>query len=550
LDMMGLQYTTLEGETLSSLGRPNPGSTESRPPTLIINATPAALKNLAGNLAAVHAFARAGGSLILCGVTPEGLADFNKIVGVDHIMRPFVRERVMLPVPRSRLTSGLTSADITLFSSQRIFHWTEGNYTASDVFSHVVDYDNPAPFAASTFPHYPNIVNGFVTADGWPLIINFNANEDGSPFQVPITFPKEFEFTEFTWIGNTLYSPQTKINLVFDNDRGSMLAFDTAPNNEPHVFTLDPPRKATEITLEIAEWIPTAGNTIGIDNIGFKVKRPDGFYNTVKPLVNIGGLMEYEMGAGRVVLCNLLFQENEAVPENAGKKRRVLSTVLHNLKAPFAAGKTVIAGMNLNYTPLDISSKSTQYRNAQGWFGDPARSFKDFPHGRQRMAGVPFDIYEMATSIVPNALMLRGGGIPGDLPQEILGIPVNLEADALFFLHAARVDRRRNATDVREGRFFELAKYVVRYADGEAVEVPIFSERDIDHYAQQTPAVVAGSQIAWMKKFEGADETAVAYMAQWNNPRPGVAIATVDLLPGADNAGVPVLLALTAAQAE
>ena len=36
---------------------------------------------------------------------------------------------------------------------------------------------------------------------------------------------------------------------------------------------------------------------------------------------------------------------------------------------------------------------------------------------------------------------------------------------------------------------------------------------------------------------------------QWNNPRPDVEIASVDLLPGADKAGTPALLALTAATA-
>jgi len=223
---------------------------------------------------------------------------------------------------------------------------------------------------------------------------------------------------------------------------------------------------------------------------------------------------------------------------------------LRNLKAPFVGGKTVIAGMNLNYTTVDLSAKATQFRGEQGWFGDRARSFKDFPHGLHRMAGVPFDIYEMPTSPVPNALMLHGGGIPGDLPQEITGIPVNLGADALFFLHAARIDRRRNANEIRDGKFLELAKYVVRYVDGETVEIPVVSERDVDHYSQAVPAAVPGSQIAWVKKFEANDDHAVAYMTQWNNPRPGVAIATLDLLPGKDNAGVPVLLALTAARTE
>ncbi|MCL1887841.1 MAG: hypothetical protein FWF96_03090, partial [Kiritimatiellaeota bacterium] len=506
------------------------------------------------NLDAVRAFITAGGSLILCGVTPEGLADYNKIVGVDHVMRPFVRERVTLPALRSRLTAGLTAADITLFSSERIFNWTAGNYVASDVFSHVVDYDDPAPFGESTFFGYKNIVNGFVGADGWPLIQNFNINDDGSPYQVPIAFPKEFEFAGFTWIGNINYWPQTKVNLVFDNDRDTLLAFDTAPNNEPQVFAIDPPRKASHVTLEIAEWLPVEGkgkNTIGIDNIAFKVRRPDGFYNSVKPFVNIGGLMEYEMGAGRVVLCNLLFQETEAVPENAGKKRRVLATLLRNMKAPFAAGKTLIAGMDtLAYAPVDLSAKSTQYRGEQGWFGDKARTFKDFPSGRQRMAGVPFDIYEMPTSPVPDALMLKGNGIPGDLPESITGIPVDCEADALFFLHAARIDRRVDANAKRDGRWLEIARYVVHYADGETVEIPVMAERDVDNHAQPNPAVIPGAQIAWSKKFDANDDTAVAYLMQWTNPRPDTPIATLDLLPGKDNAGVPALLALTAARAE
>jgi beta-galactosidase len=549
LDAMGLQYKELgiKSEELGvnfSLLTPNS--------SLIVNATPAVLKTLADNLAAVKKFTTEGGALILCGVTPEGLADYNKIVGVDHVIRPFGRERVTLPALRSRLTAGLTASDVTLFSSERIFNWTDGNYVASDVFSHVVDYDDLAPFGTSSFGSYKQIVNGFVSADGWPLIINFAINADNSPFQVPITFPKEYTFSEFTWIGNIFYWPQKKINLLFDGDRASMLSFPTAPNAEPHVFAITPPRRAKSVTLEIAEWEPVQGKgaLVGIDNISLKVQRPPAFYNTVKPFVNVGGLMEYEMGKGRIVLCNLLFQANEPVPENAAKKRRILSTILHNLKAPFSGGRTVVAGMNLKYTPLDISKSATQFRDDKGWFGDKARTFKDLPTGRQRMAGVPFDIYEMPTSPVPNALMLRGGGVPGNLPVEIKGVPLGIKADALFFLHAARVDRRLNDREKREGKVFELAKYIVHYADGQTVEIPLIAEKDVEHYVQKTPAAIPGSQIAWTKKYDTSDDTAVAYMKQWTNPRPDVAVATIDLLPGKDNAGVPVLLALTAALAE
>jgi hypothetical protein len=37
-------------------------------------------------------------------------------------------------------------------------------------------------------------------------------------------FEAEVTLTAFTWIGNVLYWPQTKINLVFDGDRTNPLA--------------------------------------------------------------------------------------------------------------------------------------------------------------------------------------------------------------------------------------------------------------------------------------------------------------------------------------
>ena len=61
-----------------------------------------------------------------------------------------------------------------------------------------------------------------------------------------------------------------------------------------------------------------------------------------------------------------------------------------------------------------------------------------------------YNIYEMPTSPVPQVLMLGGNGVPGNLPAEITGIPVNSKADALFFLHTARLDRRLNDRDRRE----------------------------------------------------------------------------------------------------
>jgi hypothetical protein len=124
---------------------------------------------------------------------------------------------------------------------------------------------------------------------------------------------------------------------------------------------------------------------------------------------------------------------------------------------------------------------------------------------------------------------------------------VNRKADALFFLQAAKVVRERSPNDIKEGKRYELARYVVHYADGQSQEVPVWAQIDVDNYVQRVPTPVPGAQIAWSKPYEGTDQSAVAYSMQWNNPRPGEEIASLDVLPGKDKAGTIALLAVTAA---
>jgi hypothetical protein len=149
---------------------------------------------------------------------------------------------------------------------------------------------------------------------------------------------------------------------------------------------------------------------------------------------------------------------------------------------------------------------------------------------------------------VPQVLMLGGKNVPGNLPEQILDIPINTKMDALFFLHTARIDRRLNAREQKEKKQVELCRYVIHYADGQTVEVPILSEIDIDHYRQKGPRSLPGAQLAWAGKFENSEDRAVLYAKQWNNPRPDAAVASVDLVYGEDkDRGVPVLIAITAA---
>jgi len=545
LDAMGLQYSKA-ADPLAALATPGA--------IAVVHATPANLKVLADNGAKVDQFTQTGGYLLLNGLTPEGLESYNKLVGVDHMIRPFKRERVLFPPVRDPLTAGLTTGDVALYTSKRIFSFTDGNYVVPDQFSYVVDFDEVAPFGKSSFFAYDNIVNGFTNADGWPLIINFEIPKDFSPYDVPIDFPKPQTITEFTWIGNTNYWPQTKVNLIFDDDKSKVISYDVQPTGEAQTHAVNPPRAAKRVTVQIAGWQEVAGKKplVGIDNIYLKAQRSPEFYAKVKPLLNVGGMMRYPRGAGGIVLCNLLLKETEEVPLNAVKKQNILATLLRNLKAPFASGRSVIAGANLAYAPIDLSKHATAFRNEKGWFGDKTFHFRDLPTGKQKLAGVLYDVYEFATSPVPTVILLGGNRMPPALPMEVKGIPVNRKADALFFLHAARIDQRRTEKELKEKKQFELFRYVVTYADGQTQAVPIYAETDVEHYRQDTaPKPIPGAQLAWARQYEGTTTWAAAYSKQWNNPRPEVEIKSIDVTYPSDikPRGVPAVLAITAASA-
>lgn len=538
LDQAGLQYRPAT----------DPLSTLSAGKIAVVEATPANLKTLSANLPKVRAFTRSGGTLFLHGLTPEGLTDYNKLVGYDHLIRPFRRERVAFPAVKDPLTAGIPISDIALYSSEKIFPWQEGNYVSSDTFTYCVDYDDVAPFATLPSDYHYNTVNGMVSADSWKYIFSFDLNADPVP-QFTLRFPKPQEITEIEWIGNALYHLATKVELTSEKDK--KVTLNTQPNNEPQTIPIPGGLVTKELNLRIADWqkVPNVGaNVVGIDNIRLKARRPADFPEKVKPLDSAGGMMRYPQGRGAIILCNLNFKETEDVPDNGNKKRNVLATLLRNLKAPFAGGKTVIAGAkNLVYRTVDLAKHANQYRTERGWFGAAKFTFAALPTGRQTFAGVPFEVYEFPTSPVPTAVMLGGAGVPNNLPEEVKGIPVNRKADALFFLQTARLDSRRNERERGENKKYEMARYIVTYADGKTEIIPLYAEIDLEDYRQKVPMPLPGAQLGWTRPYEGGDLSATAYVKQWNNPRPTVEIKSIDLVYGPDRRGVPVLLALTAA---
>ena len=275
-------------------------------------------------------------AILLHNLTPDGLDTFNRLVKTDHLIREFRRERVLFPPKKHPLTEGLTLGDITMRSGERIFGWTSDEYVASDIFSYVVDLEDVAPFAARCF-EVEQLTNGMYSADGWKYIHNYDALDKAPDDRLVFRFPREVELVGGEWVGNTFYYPVTRFGLFFDGKKDACVEFPVEPINDPQTFAIPQPIRGKELTIRLADWtvLPDKRQVTGLDNIRLFQKRPESYYKTVKPLLNIGALVEYQLPGQSVLLCNLKFQEKEAVPENGAKKRTILGTILRNLNAEF-----------------------------------------------------------------------------------------------------------------------------------------------------------------------------------------------------------------------
>ena len=338
LDAVHLQYANA-ADPLTALGAP--GS------VTIVDASPTNLATLATNRANVSQFTSSGGWIVLNNLPPAGISSFDKLVGVDHLIRPFRQEKVTFSSPRDPLTQGLSPADIVMGSGKNIFNWEAGEYPDSDEFSYVVDTDDIAPFCTSSFFGWGNITNGFSMADGfWPLIINFPIDPAAKSFDIPIKLPQEETIIGFTFVGDNNYWPQTKLNLNFGGSDNLSLTYDhgdTSAPAEPESYVISPPRKVSSLTVQITGWdrLPNVAPTIGVDNIYLMVKRPNDFNRRVHPILNVGALVDYPNGKGGIVLCNIKFKDpsSESNPENAEKKQTILAAILKNLDCQFSEEK-------------------------------------------------------------------------------------------------------------------------------------------------------------------------------------------------------------------
>ncbi|OWK41112.1 hypothetical protein [Fimbriiglobus ruber] len=519
---------------------------------VIADATPDALAKLAAAADKVKAFTNTGGALVLWGVTPAGLGDFNKLVGFDHVIRPFKMERVTLPPVRDPLLAGLTIRDMALESAEKIYPWSGDRYPANDTFTYVVDTDDIAPFVKSEkYAHgWSQMTNGLTSADSWKFIFYHDQSKAGERPSWRGTLPKEEEITGLSVIINAHYRKLTRLRVVFDDNVATAVTLALKPEGELKQSFTFPPRKCRSIALEPLEWTDHTHPVIGIDNLWLTVRRPPDFASRVVPLLNIGALVHYPQGKGGILLNQVNVPAAEPNPENAGKKRNLVATLLRNLGADFAVERVVIPGQNLVYTPIPLGEKCNTFLTAdKGWLpGQP--DLAHFPVGDQQFAGVRYAVRDFKTSPLPAVIALTGPGAKAGTPAEVKGIPVNQKADALFFLHTFHQAKEWKPTGAAEPPV--VVRYTVHFDDGQTAEIPVRLNRRIGPWLLAAPKPLQDAVVAWAAPFPAGkgpgDKQAVVYQTQWTNLRPDHAIVAVDAsVPEGEQYGVPVLFGITAA---
>ncbi|MFP4222751.1 MAG: right-handed parallel beta-helix repeat-containing protein [Phycisphaeraceae bacterium] len=209
-----------------------------------------------------------------------------------------------------------------------------------------------------------------------------------------------------------------------------------------------------------------------------------------------------------------------------------------------------------NWTPVDIPrEKFTVYRNhlqRPSWFqiNRYGADFQNLPEGDQSFAGATFYI-EPDSSIRPNILVLEGRGSESRAKQ-IEGIPVGRKADRLAFLQNFHPGWGMKELSRDEQKGLQLFHYQVNYADGSTAEIPVIWQRHVDHWLGGPLKDLPEAELAWsqtVQKKRGRSAQLRLYKQTWENPKPDVAIESIDLVrDGEEKLGGAAVFAISAGE--
>jgi len=185
---------------------------------------------------------------------------------------------------------------------------------------------------------------------------------------------------------------------------------------------------------------------------------------------------------------------------------------------------------------VDLSGRYTAPLD-NDWLVSTGVNLRSLPKGIQTFAGVEFDvrgIVQLASTELLALSVLSEEEKARQYPRSVRGIPVRLRSQRVHFLQAS-------AWSAGDGE--KVGEYVVHYADGQQRSIPLLYQRSlIDWWVKSATDKPTDAEIAWHGSHARSRISLFRYT--WTNPRPDVAIDTIDFISAMTRAA-PFLVAIT-----
>ena len=162
----------------------------------------------------------------------------------------------------------------------------------------------------------------------------------------------------------------------------------------------------------------------------------------------------------------------------------------------------------------------------------PARPFlESLPHGLQALPGSNRIQYDLR-----GVIQLNHSNVFAGVPSSVDGIQIRQKCRRLHFLHS---------TGWQESEGAAIGAYVLRYADGRQVEIPLLYGQDLREWVGNSdPVEVRGAKVAWTGTNSERDAIRL-FECAWENPHPEIEIETLDFVSKMTKCA-PFLVAITA----
>jgi hypothetical protein len=149
-----------------------------------------------------------------------------------------------------------------------------------------------------------------------------------------------------------------------------------------------------------------------------------------------------------------------------------------------------------------------------GFIDHPQNDLRAFPVGHQTFLGKPFDVIDPKENGGRAAVVLWGAGSPG--PRETTVSGIGMKARSIYFLHSAGNIRRQS----------RVGEYVLNYADGSKVRIPLVVGRNIGSWWAEGDA--GEWRVAWRGKNPHVSVIATGVWG-WDNNQPDKEISSITI---------------------